>query len=107
MAIKDKVKVPEHLRPASKAWFRQVMRNYELEPHHIRLLTLACEAFERAEDAQKTLGKEGLIYLDRFGSPHPRPEVKIKEQAEIIFARLLRDLALDVEPPKGIGRPVD
>jgi len=107
MTIKDKVKVPEHLKRASKAWFRQVMRNYELEPHHVRLLTLACEALERAEDAQKMLRKEGLIYSDRFGAPHPRPEVKIKEQAEIIFARLLRDLALDIEPPKGIGRPID
>jgi P27 family predicted phage terminase small subunit len=100
-----KVKIPSHLKTITKKWFKQVLADYELEPHHIKVLTLACEAWERAQDCQAILSKEGLTYTDRFGSPHPRPEVKIKEQAEIIFARLLRELCLDVELPKDIGRP--
>jgi hypothetical protein len=34
-------KPPKHLRPATKAWFSSVLGEYQLESHHIRLLTLA------------------------------------------------------------------
>jgi len=100
-----KYKVPGHLRAVTKKWFRLVLAEYDFEPHHLKLLTLVCEAWERAQDAQVVLSKEGLTYNDRFGCPRPRPEVKIKEQAEIIFARLIRELNLDIEPPKSPGRP--
>lgn len=100
-----KPKIPGHLKATTKKWFRQVVADYVLEPHHIKLLTLACEAWDRSVEAQRILDSEGLTYADRWGVPHPRPEVKIKEQAEIIFARLLRELCLDIEPPKDVGRP--
>jgi phage terminase small subunit len=102
----EKYKVPARLKAATKKFFKQVLIEYDLESHHIRLLTLACEAWDRAQDTQAALDKGGLIYNDRFGCPRPRPEVKIKEQAEIIFARLIRELNLDIEPPRsGSGRP--
>jgi len=100
-----RVKVPAHLKAATKKWFKAVLITYVLEPHHIRLLTLACEAWDRSMEARAVLQADGLTYNDRFGAPHPRPEVKIKEQAETIFSRLLRELALDVELPKDRGRP--
>jgi len=100
-----KLKVPDHLKGKTKKWFKAVVAGYSLEPHHILVLTLACEAWDRALDARMVLESKGLTYEDRFGAPHPRPEVRIKEQAEVIFARLLRELNLDIEPPKDIGRP--
>ena len=101
----ENAKIPGHLRTVTKKWFRQVNSEYELESHHIKILTLACEAWERAQDCQEILTREGLTYNDRFGCPHTRPEVRMKEQAEIIFSRLVRELCLDIEPPRGIGRP--
>ena len=41
--------VPKHLKKPTREWFESVMSQYELEEHHIRLLTLACEAWERAQ----------------------------------------------------------
>jgi phage terminase small subunit len=100
------VKAPGHLRPATRAWWRKVTADYELEDHHLRLLTLAGEAWDLAEQARKGLKEAGsLTFLDRFHQPHARPEVAIARDSRTSFARLLRELALDVEPPKAPGRP--
>jgi len=34
---------PIHLKPQSAAWFDSVMSVFELAPHHVHLLTLACD----------------------------------------------------------------
>lgn len=102
--MSDKVKVPTHLQPETKAWFRRVCRDYVLEPHHVRLLIMAGEAWDRSNAAREVLEKDGLTYQDRFGAPRLRPEVKIKEQAETNFRQLLRELSLDVEPPSERAR---
>jgi phage terminase small subunit len=97
-------KAPEHLKPATAEWFLRVNSEYQLEPHHIRLLTLAGEAWDRGVDAREAIAKHGLTFLDRFKQPHARPEVAIERDCRIAFARLLRELALDIEEP-GDSRP--
>jgi hypothetical protein len=46
---------PKHLRPATKAWFSRVLDEYSLEPHHVRLLTLAAESWDRCCEAREAL----------------------------------------------------
>ncbi len=99
------IKAPKYLKKATKDWFNSVINDYELEPHHIRLLTLAAEAWDRCEDARKVIAKLGMTYQDRFGCPKPRPEVAIEAECRIAFARLVRELNLDIEAPKPPGRP--
>jgi phage terminase small subunit len=94
------IKAPSHLKTATAEWWQNVMRNYELEPHHIRLLTLAAEAWDRGVQARESLAEHGLTFLDRFDQPHARPEVAIERDSRIAFARLLRELALDVTEPE-------
>lgn len=96
---------PIHLHPATRAWFVHVTENYHLEQHHLRLLTLAAQAWDRAEQARQALVECGLTYEDRFGSPRTRPEVAIERDARIAFARLIRELDLDVGPPSTPSRP--
>ena len=96
---------PQHLTPSTAEWWRSVMSEYELEPHHVRLLTLACEAYDSAQDARETLQREGKIYIDRFDQPKPRPEVAIQRDSAIGFARLLRELDLDITGPSDRNRP--
>jgi hypothetical protein len=38
----------QHLSTEIAAWWRDVVATYELESHHLRLLQLACEAWDRA-----------------------------------------------------------
>lgn len=92
-------KPPKHLKPATKKWFRQVIEEYDLEAHHVKILTLAAESWDRCQEAREILDREGLTYLDRFGCPRARPEVAVERDSRIAFARLVRELCLDIDPP--------
>jgi P27 family predicted phage terminase small subunit len=90
---------PNHLRSETAAWFTSVLKEYELDSHHIRLLTKACEAWDRSEQAREAIAKHGLTYTDRFNSPRARPECAIERDSRLAFARLVRELGLDVAAP--------
>jgi P27 family predicted phage terminase small subunit len=94
-------KPPAHLSRDMAAWWRHVTANYQLEEHHLRLLQLACEAWDRGTGARETLRKEGVTYIDRFGAPRKHPAVAVEEQARIGFTRLVRELNLEGDEPAG------
>jgi phage terminase small subunit len=96
---------PKYLKPATRAWFAQVVTDYELDEHHLRLLTLAGEAWDRGQQARTEIEKHGITYVDRFGAPRKRPEVSIEAESRISFARILRELDLNVDPPPSGKRP--
>ena len=108
----DRPEPPSHLRPETAAWWRSVQQDFDLEPHHLRLLRLACEAWDAGQQAREALSHHGTTYVDRFGQPRARPEVAIERDSRIAVARLLRELALDVDgaggdearPPAIVGR---
>ena len=99
------IKPPKHLRPATRRWFAAVLENYELEEHHVRLLVLAAEAWDRCEQARLALAEHGTTFLDRFGCPHSRPEIAVERDSRIAFTRLVRELDLDTETPAAASRP--
>jgi P27 family predicted phage terminase small subunit len=101
----DRHKPPKHLRAATRRWFAAVVADYDLQAHHVRLLTLACQAWDRAEQAREILDRDGLTFADKAGNPRARPEVAIERDSRLAFARLLRELALDVEAPDVESRP--
>lgn len=100
------MKAPDHLKEPTQQWWGSVVAEYELEPHHVRLLTLAAEAWDRCQQARELLTEHGLTYLDRFDQPKTRPEVAIERDSRLAFARLVRELALDVEEPEAARPPV-
>jgi phage terminase small subunit len=91
---KPTIKPPGHLRTETQRWWAGVLSEYLLEAHHIKLLTLAAESWDRATEAREAIAEHGLTFCDRFGSPRKRPEVSIAEAATIAFARLCRELDL-------------
>ena len=96
---------PSHLQPATAAWWASVLAEYALEQHHIRLLTLAATAWDRAEDARQAIEAHGLTFIDRQGSPRTRPEIAVERDSRIAFTRMLRELDLDVSEPSATPRP--
>lgn len=90
---------PQHLADPTRVWWRSVMADYDFESHHVRLLTLACEAWDRGQQAREHLAEHGLTFLDRFDQPKARPEVGIEPDSRTSFARLIRELGLDVADP--------
>lgn len=96
---------PDHLSSATTAWWKAVHQEFDLDPHHVHLLRLACEALDRAEGARAILATEGVTFRDDRGNPRAHPAVAIERDARIAFARLLRELDLDTELPSGSRRP--
>lgn len=90
---------PDHLALATRRWWAGVVADFALEPHHLRLLTLAGEAWDRGQQARAVIEQHGLTYQDRFNQPRCRPEVSIERDARTSFARMLRELQLDIEAP--------
>jgi phage terminase small subunit len=103
--VQTRFSPPEHLRPDTAEWWRSVAKDYALEPHHLRILTLAAESWDRGVEAREAIAKHGAVYIDRFDQPRARPEVAIERDSRISFARLVRELALDLDPPDEASRP--
>ena len=93
------LKAPKHLSKKTAKWYESVVTNWELEEHHRRILTLAAEAWDRCTAARKAIEKHGLTFQDRFGQPRKRPEIGIEIDSRLAFARLLRELGLDIFEP--------
>ena len=98
-------KAPAHLRPPTAKWWRGVLEEYQLEPHHVRLLTLAGEAFDRCTQAREAVDADGITVKTGDGGLKAHPAVAIERDSRLAFARLLRELDLDVEPPASDRRP--
>ena len=92
-------KPPPHLTEPTKAWWSEVVRDYALEPHHLRLLQAACESWDRLQQARELLAADGLVVEGREGGVRPHPCVAIERDSRIGFARLVRELDLDTDPP--------
>jgi P27 family predicted phage terminase small subunit len=89
---------PEHLSPAMKAWWGEVVSEYILQSHHLRLLEAACDAWDIMVQARETLARDGLTVTSETGSK-AHPAVIIERDSRIAFARLVRELDLDTAPP--------
>lgn len=98
------IKAPSYLRKETREWFNSVLKEYEMQDHHRIILTLACECLDRITEARLQIKKDGAYFKDRLKTK-PHPALKIESENKIIFARLLRELNLDVESPGAVGRP--
>lgn len=98
-APKQAFLTPKHLKTATKRWFEAVVTEFELQEHHLRILSLAAESWDRCQQARAAIEKHGLTYSDRFGAPHARPEVQIERDARTSFRQCVRELGLDLADP--------
>ena len=72
---------------------------YVLQEHHLRLLQLACEAWDRAQAARERLDRDGVTVQGAEGGLKTHPAVGVERDARLAVARLVRELDLDAEPP--------
>jgi len=99
-------KLPEHLAQAGRRFFESIVDAFELEPHHRELLRQACVCLDRIDEAQRIIGRDGLLIQDRYGTAKESPAVAIELQNKRLFRALVRELGLDIEPADaGYSRP--
>jgi phage terminase small subunit len=58
---------PAHLSPSARQWWTMTVETYVLGEHHLRLLQLCCEAWDRAQSAREVLDRDGLTMPGREG----------------------------------------
>jgi P27 family predicted phage terminase small subunit len=102
----DAPEPPAHLSDHAKGWWRSVLADYELEPHHLRLLQAAAEAWDRMQQAREAIADHGSItFTDSQGNLKAHPAEAIERNARTAFARLVRELDLDAGAPAERSRP--
>jgi phage terminase small subunit len=105
MKHEPQFRAPKHLSRAIRRWCNDVVATWELENHHWRLLVLAAEAWDRCTQARELIAREGLTIPTRDGGAKLHPACRVEDASRIAFARLLRELDLDVAPPADRKRP--
>ena len=103
MKAPGKPSAPDFLQPPTRAWWTSVCERWELEPHHIRLLTMAAVAWDRHEEARALLARDGLVTDTKAGGLRCHPAAKIESDCRLQFARLIRELDLDLEAPAPVA----
>ena len=94
---------PAHLGDESRRFWRQIVRTYALEVHHVALLERACEALDRLAEARRAIAADGITVAGRSG-PRAHPAVAIERDSRLAFARLLRELGLDYSETPATAR---
>ena len=105
MTVPKRPKAPAHLKPDTANWWVSVHLDYQLEPHHTRLLTLAGESWDRCQQAREAVDMDGITVKTGDGGIKAHPAIGIERDARLAFARLVRELDLDVDPPASGRRP--
>jgi P27 family predicted phage terminase small subunit len=89
---------PDHLSEAMRAWWQQVVAEFDLDPHHLKLLEAAADAWDRMASARAAVIAEGLTVTTKHGVKK-HPAVDIERDSRIAFSRILRELDLDEPVP--------
>jgi len=87
---------PKHLSTRSRRFWRDVLRDFDLEPSGLAILRVACEAMDRMDEARSLVTAEGLTVEGRLG-PRAHPALSIERDARLAMLRALRALGLDKE----------
>ena len=98
MKGKSAVSAPGHLQPATQAWYRGVVERWDLEEHHRMLLQAAGESWDRLQQARALLDHDGLTVETQQGVKG-HPAIAVERDSRLAFARLIRELDLDLDPP--------
>ena len=89
----------DHLEPATRVWFQQIATDFELESHHLRILLISAEMWDRAAAARESVQEHGVMVMDRYGCLKANPACEIERSSKTLFLKALRELGLDVEEP--------
>jgi len=106
MTKKSELKAPSHLSKEAKKIFRGLCLEYQIyDMAGLRILRVACEAFDRAQSCREAIDQDGLTVQDKNGQVKPHPLIAAERDSRAAFLAGLKALNLDLEPLKTVGRP--
>jgi len=80
---------PSHLSETMQAWWIQVVADFNLDSHHLKLLEAAADAWDRMTTARAELLRDGLTVKGRYDRV-PHPAVNIEPDSRLAFSGILR-----------------
>ncbi len=101
-----KPKTPPGLSREAGALWRRMQAEYGIgDSGGMEILTRACEALDRIRSAQAVINKAGILVFGANKIPKANPATQIERDARSAFLQAMKQLNLDLEPLKAIGRP--
>jgi phage terminase small subunit len=96
---------PSSLSPAAKVWWRGIVGSFELEPHHLLVLSEAARSWDRCQEAAALVNRDGVVVVDRFGQQRQHPAVQIERDSRAAFLKAMRELDIDGAPDADVRPP--
>jgi hypothetical protein len=92
-------RTPTGLKYMGRKFWKETLGSFELSDlHDLEMLKMAGACLDRMKENSKTIEDEGRFFDDRFGQPKPHPAAKEIKDDSALFARLCREMGLDIEP---------
>lgn len=89
---------PDGLKAAGKKFWKRVLDDFVIESEHdLRRLALGASCLDEIAEGEKVLETHGRFIEDRYGGLRENPAAKSIRENKIIFCRICRELALDIE----------
>jgi P27 family predicted phage terminase small subunit len=102
----ERITPPPGLGDRSREWWARLQAEYAIsDSGGLAVLDLAAQAHSRMDEARTILDRDGITVESGRGGLRPHPAVVIERDARIAVVACLRQLGLDLEPVKPIGRP--
>jgi P27 family predicted phage terminase small subunit len=103
--MKKGIRAPSHLsKEAKQIWHKLVVEYGIDDAGGLEILRAGLEAFDRAQKARQSIDKIGLLVKDRFAAVKPHPLIACERDARAAYLQALKQLNMDLEPLKDIGR---
>jgi P27 family predicted phage terminase small subunit len=90
---------PKHLSPSSRKLWAEILDRYELEAHHLAVLTKTLEARDRSEAARAVIERDGVLTTSRLGEVKAHPAIAIERDSRAAFLAGIKQLGLDLDGP--------
>lgn len=75
-----------------------MLDEFELSPAELELLRNALVALDRADEAAAIIAAEGLVTVDRYGSPRTHPACDVETRNRTLYGRSLAQLGVKATP---------
>lgn len=87
---------PQDLSPERAELWRVTLEEFDPSPSELALLAEALRALDRAAEARAVIEADGVVTVDRYGSPKANPAVDIEHRSRVFFAQAMKQLGLAV-----------
>ena len=99
-------KVPSGLNVSGRKFWKKVLLEYELsESHDLERLAMAAKCLDDLDDAEGRIKADGRFTVNRYGATVEHPGCKMVRDSRMLFIKIIRELALDIQIPSDSRPP--